>query len=100
MERTFSKPTKDFQASNNQSLLFCEPAIAETGLWCELNEELDPEEWATLCKHIGSLNSKQFAKATKKIIASPNTPWQRFKRNFTFNQDDYADLPLVNRTRT
>ena len=32
--------------SSTQGLLFSEPSIAETGVWCTLNPGIDPAEWA------------------------------------------------------
>jgi hypothetical protein len=33
----------------SQELLFSEPSITETGVWCNLSESLDPAKWAMLC---------------------------------------------------
>ena len=30
----------------SQGLLFSEPSIAETGVWCNLADGIDPAEWA------------------------------------------------------
>ncbi len=45
---------------SSQGLLFSEPAIAETGVWCELHEELDPAEWAGICRKIGMFGLLKF----------------------------------------
>ena len=42
----------------SQGLLFSEPAIAETCVWCELSEGINPAEWANLCRHIGTLTQR------------------------------------------
>mgnify|MGYP001554215649 CR=1 FL=1 len=34
----------------SQGLLFSEPSIAETGVWCELSTGIDPAEWESLCR--------------------------------------------------
>jgi len=33
------------QTKESQGLLFSEPDIAETGVWCQLSEGIDPENW-------------------------------------------------------
>ena len=45
---------------SSQGLLFSEPTIAETGVWCELNEELDPAQWASVCRQIGRFSLLKF----------------------------------------
>ena len=44
----------------SQGLLFSEPSIAESCVWCELTEGIDPGQWARLCRYIGSLSRKEF----------------------------------------
>ena len=44
----------------SQGLLFSEPSIAETGVWCELSEEIDPALWAGICRKIGQLSLLKF----------------------------------------
>ncbi|RPJ77086.1 MAG: hypothetical protein EHM20_06640 [Alphaproteobacteria bacterium] len=44
----------------SQALLFTEPTFSETGVWCELNSEIDPAEWAYVCRFIGKLSQQQF----------------------------------------
>lgn len=79
----------------SQGLLFSEPLYTETGLWCELAQELDPAEWAGLCRQIGQLNPKQFRKARKNALPNPDSLINRFKRIFCFDQTEAAHLPLV-----
>ena len=43
-----------------QGLLFSEPSIAETGVWCSLSEGIDPAQWASLCRFIGSRSPREF----------------------------------------
>ena len=80
---------------SSQGLLFTEPAIAETGLWCELADGLDPERWAKLCKYLGSLSPKQFDMAEKRLFPSPDSLKNRLKQLFCFEQADCEGLPLV-----
>lgn len=59
---------------SSQGLLFSEPAIAETGLWCELADGVDPAWWAHLCRYIGNLTPEQFKKAKKTALSRPGQP--------------------------
>jgi len=52
----------------SQGLLFSEPLIAETCVWCELSEGIDPAKWASLCRYIGILSLKEFECVRKKIL--------------------------------
>lgn len=79
----------------SQGLLFAEPAIAETGLWCELADGIDPVRWAYLCRHLGNLTPEQFQKAEKRLYANPDSLKSRFKRLFCFDQRECDGLPLV-----
>lgn len=51
-----------------QGLLFSEPSIAETGVWCELNDGIDPGEWASLCRYVGKLSPREFGKVRRKVV--------------------------------
>ena len=57
----------------SKGLLFSEPSIAETGVWCKLNEGIDPAEWASLCRFIGNLSAREFGVVRKKIMPSPGS---------------------------
>jgi hypothetical protein len=80
---------------SSQGLLFSEPSIAETGLWCELAEGIDPSRWAHLCRHLGNLTPEQFKKAEKRLYSNPDSLKSRLKRLFCFDQQECRDLPLV-----
>ncbi|AQT69926.1 hypothetical protein STSP2_03126 [Anaerohalosphaera lusitana] len=79
----------------SQGLLFSEPAIAETGVWCELNEGIDPAQWAQLCRQLGSMSPGQFKRAQKKLLPNPDGLIQRLKRMFTPDANPNTDTPLV-----
>ena len=49
----------------SQGLLFSEPTIAETGVWCELSEEIDPAQWAGICRQIGRFSQLKFPSASR-----------------------------------
>ena len=44
----------------SQGLLFAEPSIAETGVWCQLSKGIDPVQWAGLCRFIGTRSPAEF----------------------------------------
>ena len=44
-----------------QGFLFSEPAFSETAVWAELSAEIDPSQWASLCRRIGTMTGQQFA---------------------------------------
>ncbi|MFA6175038.1 MAG: hypothetical protein WC765_00495 [Phycisphaerae bacterium] len=44
----------------SQGILFSEPSCAETAVWCELSDGIDPAKWARLCREIGKLNTSEF----------------------------------------
>ena len=50
-----------------QGLLFSEPSIAETGVWCKLSECIDPAQWASLCRFIGSRSPREFDTIVKMV---------------------------------
>ncbi len=86
-----------------QPLLFSEPSIAETGVWCTLADGIDPAEWAGICRQIGQLSPDRFA-AIKGFLTNrpkyqssqnPDSLFSRFKRVFSFRQSEVAHLPLV-----
>ena len=61
------------QVKEKQGLLFSEPSIAETGVWCELADGIDPAEWASLCRYIGKLGAREFEVARRKVVGSPGS---------------------------
>ena len=75
---------------SSQGLLFAEPSMTETDLWCELADGLDPARWAGLCRCL-----KEFAKAEKRLYPNPDSIKSRFKRLFCFDQSECDHLPLV-----
>jgi hypothetical protein len=54
----------------SQGLLFSEPSIAETGVWCELSQGVDPAEWASLCRYIGKLSPREFGRVRALVMGS------------------------------
>jgi len=56
----------------SQGLLFAEPSIAETGVWCSLSEGVDPAQWASLCRFIGSRSPREFDAIVKMVKVGSN----------------------------
>ena len=79
----------------SQGFLFSEPSVAETGVWCNLNPDIDPAQWAYLCRYIGNLPPKQFKKASKKIYGNPDSVSTRLKRAFCFERANIEGIPLL-----
>ncbi len=77
----------------SQGLLFSEPSIAETCVWCELSEGIDPAQWANLCRYIGNLTSKEF-ESVRRIVSKPVNNKSRQKRIF-HRSDDFGKIPLI-----
>jgi hypothetical protein len=73
----------------SQGLLFSEPTIAETCVWCELSEGINPAEWANLCRHIGNLRKRDFKLLRKQILPKPDITRNRPKNSAL------ANIPLV-----
>ncbi|MGD2095173.1 MAG: hypothetical protein PVH77_09235 [Phycisphaerales bacterium] len=73
----------------SQGLLFSEPAIAETCVWCELSEGINPAEWANLCRYIGTLSKRNFERIQKQILPQPDITRNRPKNSTLSN------IPLV-----
>ena len=74
-----------------QGLLFSEPSIAETCVWCELSEGIDPAEWAMLCRYIGTLRLKEFEQIRSTIMPNPNG----MKSEQDYHTDALVGIPLV-----
>lgn len=80
---------------SSQGLLFAEPAIAETGLWCELTDGIDPTRWARVCRRLSNPRPGQFNKTEQSLISNPDSMKNRIKRIFCFRQEDFGNFPLV-----
>ena len=78
----------------SQGLLFSEPSIAETCVWCELSEGIDPAKWAYLCRYIGNLTLKEFEYVKRNILSKPVNVKSRQKR-ILHRSGDFVKIPLV-----
>ena len=50
----------NFKSRKSQGMLFSEPSYSDTGVWCQLNQEIDPAEWARVCRYIGQMAAEEF----------------------------------------
>ncbi len=78
----------------SQGLLFSEPSIAEACVWCELSEGIDPGEWASFCRYIGTLTFKEF-KSVKKKILSQSCGIKSKSQRMSPHSDDAIKIPIV-----
>jgi hypothetical protein len=74
----------------SQGLLFSEPSVAETGVWCTLSEGIDPAQWASLCRYIGTRNPKGFAHIRDIIMTSYTG-----QRNLRSTSEGVSATPLL-----
>lgn len=79
----------------SQGLLFSEPSICETGVWCTLNPEIDPAQWAGFCRSVGQMRAEDFKKVEKKVLPCPDSLKSRLMRIFKFRQEDCVGIPIV-----
>jgi hypothetical protein len=79
----------------SQGILFSEPSIAETGVWCELNPGIDPAQWAYLCRYLATRNPEEFQKLQDTIYPNPDPVMSRLKRVFRFQQAEVVGVPVV-----
>ena len=78
----------------SQGLLFSEPSIAETCVWCELSEGIDPAQWAHLCRYIGTLTLQEFECVKKKILSKSNEVKSQ-PQSIHHSSGNSAKIPLV-----
>lgn len=72
-----------------QGLLFSEPSIAETGVWCSLADGIDPAQWASLCRFIGSRSPREFDAIVKMVRGRENSD------TVSAEADRMVGVPLV-----
>ena len=87
------------QTKEPQGLLFSEPSCAETGIWCELSDGIDPGEWARVCRHIGSLSATEFQRISAMLMPKAKTVRSNvlagLKTLLSSTDESNTNLPLV-----
>ena len=78
----------------SQGLLFSESSIAETCVWCELSEGIDPAEWASLCRHIGTLSPEELERIKSEIMPKPHHLKSRLRKTCS-HTNRMVRIPLV-----
>ena len=71
-------------------LLFSEPSVAETAVWVELNNGIDPAEWAFICRFIGKLSPREFEKLSAIVKAQVKSQEVRVEE-----LSEFRAVPLV-----
>ncbi len=82
----------------SQGFLFSEPSIAETGVWCDLNVEIDPAQWAGICRHIGKMSKAEFDQLKTELTGidyAQTSICQRLKNLFSLKIENNTGFPLV-----
>ncbi len=74
----------------SQGLLFSEPSIAETGVWCALTEGIDPAQWANICRFIGSRRPQEFLHIKNLLM-----PKLRSRSEHDLCTEQSSPMPLV-----
>ncbi len=77
---------------SSQGLLFSEPSIAETGVWCELSEEIDPAQWAGICRKIGKFSLLKFQLLKQLLRSSESSETITMADS---SRKTYVQLPLL-----
>ena len=75
---------------STQELLFSEPSIAETGVWVELSEGIDPAQWAFICRFIGKLSPRAFYRLVSTVKAQVKSQEVKVDQLFEFRE-----VPLI-----
>jgi len=47
--------------------------MAETGVWCSLTDGIDPAQWASLCRFIGTRSPREFDAIVKMVRGRGNS---------------------------
>ncbi|MBN2588578.1 MAG: hypothetical protein JXA96_01850 [Sedimentisphaerales bacterium] len=74
----------------SQGLLFSEPSVAETGVWCALSEGIDPSQWARLCRYIGTRNREEF-----ELIFDTTMAGSQLRKERHFYPKKESHMPLI-----
>jgi hypothetical protein len=74
----------------SQGLLFSEPSVAETGVWCTLSEGIDPAQWASICRYIGTRSREEFEHIRDAILPIRHSP--KKQRSIS---DSISTKPLI-----
>jgi hypothetical protein len=74
----------------SQGLLFSEPSVAETGVWCALSDGIDPAEWAGVCRYIGTRRREEFEHIRDTVMSALHR-----KNKSRFNSGILSSPPLI-----
>jgi hypothetical protein len=71
---------------HSQGFLFAEPSISDVCVWTQLRDDIDPADWAYLCRYFGKLEPKQFYSLLAQV---------KGQRRIKPNLNDVDAVPLV-----
>jgi hypothetical protein len=74
----------------SQGLLFSEPSVAETGVWCVITNGIDPAQWALICRYIGTRKHEEFQRIRDFILQE-----SKFRRKPNPHSQHFSEAPLV-----
>ena len=74
----------------SQGLLFSEPSVAETGVWCALSEGIDPAQWARVCRYIGTRKCEEFEHIRDTVMPTSQNRKKRYS-----DSSKKSPIPLV-----
>lgn len=83
----------------SQSQTFNELGVGEIAVWCRLNPGIDPAQWASLCRCLGSISPTQFDEIYIRILSRRYRLKSAIKRYVVglirFDEEETGDIPLV-----
>lgn len=74
----------------SQGLLFSEPSVAETGVWCTLSEGIDPAQWASICRYIGTRSREEFEHIYNTVKSS-----SQYRKKLCSDSKRVSPMPLL-----
>jgi hypothetical protein len=74
----------------SQGLLFSEPSVAETGVWCTLTDGIDPAQWAQICRYIGTRKHEEFERIREAVMQE-----SKLRRKPNPHSQYFSEAPLV-----
>ena len=74
----------------SHGLLFSEPSVAETGVWCALTDGIDPAQWARICRYLGTRNPDEFERICDTIMPAAHN-----RKKPLMDSRRISSMPLV-----
>ena len=74
----------------SQGLLFSEPSVAETGVWCALTDGINPAQWASVCRYMGTRSPEEFERIRITLMEASHT-----RKKSHLDSKRLSTMPLV-----